>query len=75
MNDISEEQSAINDDNRLHYFCTVLYILNNKIVYLTNIHCSCLFVCLFGFLGDILQTIKMLVIVQVTTIKFIVESV
>ena len=22
--DISEEQSAINDDNRLHYFCTVL---------------------------------------------------
>ena len=46
MNDISEEQSAINDDNRLHYFCTVLYILNNKIVYLTNIHCSCLFVCL-----------------------------
>ena len=26
MNDISEEQSAINDDNRLHYFCTILYI-------------------------------------------------
>ena len=48
MNDISEEQSAINDDNRLHYFCTVLYILNNKIVYSTNIHCSCLFVWFFG---------------------------
>ena len=24
IGDISEEQSAINDDNSLHYFCTVL---------------------------------------------------
>ena len=47
MNDISEEQSAINDDNRLHYFCTVLYILSYlkdvvmlKIYFSTKIHCT-----------------------------------
>ena len=73
IGDISEEQSAINDDNRLRYFCTVLYILNNKIITLTYI--LFLFVCLFEFLGDFLQIIKMLVIIQVTTIKFIVQSV
>ena len=73
IGDISEEQSAINDDNRLRYFCTVLYILNNKIITLTYI--LFLFVFLFEFLGDFLQIIKMLVIIQVTTIKFIVQSV
>ena len=30
IGEISEEQSAIFDDYRLHYFCTILYIINQS---------------------------------------------